>query len=106
MTAGIDPEIASHERVARCVEIATAGLAVPVAKRKILERVGVALARTARDPLVVLTSLVQRLDPEDGEVLLREYATLHPERVDSNRLLSEHWSALCEMREVRNDARS
>ena len=53
-----------------------------------------------------LRSLVRRLDPEDGEVLLREYATLHPEHVELNRLLSEHWSALCEMGEVRGDAPS
>jgi hypothetical protein len=104
LTAGIGPAIASHEGVTKCVEIATAGLAVPRDKQDILERVGVALTQTARDPLVVLTSLVERLDPEDGEVLLREYAMLHPEHVESNRLLSEHWSALCEMGEVQGDA--
>ena len=96
LTAGLGPGHASPEQVARCVEIATVGLAVQDVGHVLLGRVGEALARTLRDPLVVLTGLVRRLHAEDGEVLLREYAALHPESDDMHALLSDHWAALCQ----------
>lgn len=96
LTAGLGRE--SPEWVARCVEIATAGLAVEGVDRALLARVADALAETPRDPLVVLTSLTRRVHAEDGEVLLRAFAALHPERLELHALMAEHWAALCQMR--------
>jgi hypothetical protein len=106
LTAGLSRENASDEQVATCVEIATAGLAIPGAKRDLLVRVGMALARTPRDPVAVLTSLVRRLHPEDAGVLVREYAKMHPETLEWNQLLSEHWAALCERAQTGGDGLS
>jgi hypothetical protein len=96
LTAGLGPEHVSPEWVARCVEVAAVGLAVHDSEQVLLGRVGESLARTFRNPLVVLTSLVRRLHAEDGDVLLREYAALHPEDSDMQVLLPEHWAALCQ----------
>jgi hypothetical protein len=98
LLAGLDPEHESPEWIAKAVEIAAAGLVIQPALHVLLGRVAVALARTPRDPLVVLTSLVRRLDAEDGEVLLREYAALHSGNEELHAMLSEHWSALWEIR--------
>jgi hypothetical protein len=95
LTAGLGVERESPELIAKGVEIAAAGLVIQPAFHLLLGRVGNALARTNRDPLVVLTSLVRRLDVEDGEVLLREYAMLHPGNDELHAMLSEHWAALC-----------
>lgn len=95
LTAGVEPQIVTDAWVTRCVEIATAGLAIHGVKQEVLVRVASALAQIPRHPVAVLTSLVRRLDPEDGEVLLREYAMLHPEQPELCELLSQHWSAVC-----------
>lgn len=95
LMAGLGAECESPELIAKGVEIAAAGLVIQPASRVLLGRVGAAFARTNRDPLVVLTSLVRRLDPEDGEVLLREYAVLHPGDDELRDMLSDHWTALC-----------
>jgi hypothetical protein len=98
LVAGCSPEHGSRELFAKAIEIASAGLVIQPALRLLLERVATALARTPRDPLVVLTSLVRRIDSEDGEVLLREYAALHPGDDELHAMLSDHWSALCKSR--------
>ena len=95
LTAGPSPTRATQQQLAQCVEVAAAGLDIQGVKQALLQRVGQALTGTQRDPLLVLTGLVRRLDVEDGEVLLREYAALHPEHDDLNELLLAHWAALC-----------
>jgi len=95
LTAGGGPEHASPERITRCVEIAAAGLAIHSAEQALLGRVAEAQLRTFRDPVTVLTSLAQRLDAEDGEVLLREYGAVQAGRGELHALLCEHWAALC-----------
>jgi hypothetical protein len=95
LTAGLGPEHESHELIARGVEIAAAGLVIQPVEHVLLGRVAAALARIPRDPLVVLTSLVRRLDSEDGDVLLREYAAIHSGSDELHAMLSDHWSALC-----------
>jgi hypothetical protein len=102
LTAGIRPE-ELDEKLDECVRVCTAGLAISLAHRQLLGRVAARLVRTPRDPLSVLTGTVRRLDPEDGEVLLRAYASLHPEHEDLSTLLTEHWSALCEDRDDQED---
>ena len=96
LTAGLDSEDASRERLAKVVLIASAGLAIDGPTQALLERVATALACTRRDPLAVLTGLVRRLDAEDGEVLLREYTALHTDRDEVHLLMADHWSALCQ----------
>ena len=98
LMAGLGSERESHDLIARGIEIVVAGLVIQPALHVLLGRVAAALARTPRDPLVVLTSLVRRLDSEDGEVLLREYAALHSGNDELHAMLSDHWSALCESR--------
>lgn len=95
LTAGLGVDRESPELIAKGVEIAAAGLVIQPAFHLLLGRVGAALARTYRDPLVVLANLVRRLDAEDGEVLLREYSALHPGNDELHAMLSEHWAALC-----------
>ncbi len=95
LTAG-DESVASAEFVARAVVVATAGLALQSFEHALLERVGGALSRAPRDPFAVLTSLARRLDAEDGEVLLREYAALHPDSSEIHVTLGDHWAALCQ----------
>ncbi len=85
---------ASAPLIASCVEIAAAGLPLDGTKRALLEQVARRLVRTPRDPVEVLTSLVQRLDREDGEVLLREYRGLHRPGDELAAILTDHWAAL------------
>jgi hypothetical protein len=89
------PDLDATELISRAVDIAAAGLVIQPMEHLLLGRVAGALARVPRDPLVVLTSLVRRLDSEDGDVLLREYETLHPGNDELHAMLSEHWKALC-----------
>lgn len=93
LTAGFGGD-ASDKLVADCVEIAAAGLPLDGTTRGLLERVARRIVRTRRDPVTVLTALVQRLDREDGEVLLREYVALHRPGDEMNSLLFAHWGAL------------
>jgi hypothetical protein len=95
LTASHAAEGLAPEQLAKSVELATTGLAIHGVEQALLERVATALARTRRDPVTVLTGLVRRLDAEDGEVLLREYAELHPGDEELQALLADHWAALC-----------
>ena len=95
LVAGSDSAREAPDLIAKAVEIAAAGLVIHPAEHLLLGRVAAALARVPRDPLVVLTNLVRRLDPEDGEVLLREYASLRAGDDELHTMLSEHWAALC-----------
>ena len=95
LMAGSDPEQELPELISKAIEIAAAGLVIHVAERSLLERVAAAMARAPRDPVVVLTSLVRRLDSEDGEVLLREFAVLRAADDEMHALLSDHRAALC-----------
>jgi hypothetical protein len=93
LTAGFGGD-ASRSLLAGCVEIAAAGLPLDGTTRALLERVAQRLVRTPRDPVEVLTALVQRIDREDGEVLLREYVSLHRPAEELASLLGAHWAAL------------
>lgn len=93
LTAGFGGD-ASDRLVADCVEIAAAGLPLDGTTRRLLERVARSLMRTRRDPVAILTGLVHRLESEDGEVLLREYTTLHRPGDELSSLLFAHWAAL------------
>jgi hypothetical protein len=86
----------SPERLAQCLASATAGLSLHDSARRLLERVAKTYARTLRDPILVLIGIAARLDVEDGEVLLREYAILHSCDDALYSLLREHWAALCD----------
>jgi len=93
LTAGFGGD-ASDKLVADCVEISAAGLPLDATARALLVRVARTIMRTRRDPVTVLMGLVQRLDREDGEVLLREYVSLHRPGDDMSSLLFAHWAAL------------
>lgn len=93
LTAGFGGD-ASPALLDSCVGIAAAGLPIDESTRALLERVAKRLVRTRCEPTAVLTSLVQRLDREDGEVLLREYFALHRPDEELAGLLSDHWAAL------------
>jgi hypothetical protein len=93
LTAGFGGD-ASDKLVADCVEISAAGLPLDATTRELLGRVARMIMRTRRDPVTVLMGLVQRLDREDGEVLLREYVALHRPGDDMSSLLFAHWAAL------------
>ena len=95
LMAGSNLEHETAELVSKAIDIAAAGLVIDPAEHRLLGSVAAALARVPRHPLVVLTSLVRRLDSEDGEVLLREYASLRPRDDDMHATLSDHWTALC-----------
>ena len=93
LTAGFGGD-ASDQLVADCVEIAATGLPLDGTARGLLERVARKLVRTRREPIAVLSGLLHRLETEDGEVLLREYGTLHRPGEEMSELLFAHWAAL------------
>gem|GEM_PF-3999305 len=94
LTCPFEANPPAADELSAAIDVATAGLAIRPEERVLLARVARSLARTPRDPFATLTSFVGRLDAEDGEVLLRELASLRPSANDEHRLLVDHWSAL------------
>ncbi len=95
LTASSSPMPSSPELLFRCVDVAVAGLSIHATQRRLLLRVAEAMMQASRNPMVVLMGLAPRLDREDGQVLLNEYASLYPGNNEQQALLCEHWIELC-----------
>ncbi len=95
LTASGTATSSSPELLVRCVDVAVAGLSIEATQRRLLLRVAEAMMQASRNPMMVLMGLALRLDREDGQVLLNEYASLYPGNNEQQALLCEHWIELC-----------
>jgi hypothetical protein len=84
--------------VTTCVARATAGLSIAEPARLVLANIARRLTGLPRDPFLVLHRMASRLDVEDGEVLVREYCSVHEADAETASLLQEHWQALATSR--------
>lgn len=93
LMAGIGGD-ASEKLVGECIETAAAGLPLEPSQRNTLAAVARRIVRQRREPFSVLTDLAHRIDAEDGEVMLREYCSIHRPGDEMRTLLFDHWSSL------------